>query len=365
MLERYGKYIILFIFISITFTLPAQNDFTVVIDAGHGGRDAGCVGSFSYEKDINLAVALKLGKLIESNQKKVKIVYTRDDDTFIELNERANIANRHNADLFISIHTNSVEGRSSVPRGTETFTLGLDRSAENLAVAMRENSVILMEDDYQQKYAGFDPNSTESYIMFETIQGVHMEQSVQLASEIQKAFAKEKRVDRGVKQGGLLVLRKTSMPAVLIELGFITNRDEERYLNSHAGQDALAKAIYSAVAEYKGDHDRKYMTITATPDTITQGATVKEEKKAAKKAYSPDETVYRIQVFSSNKQYASGDPVFKGYKGMAYFVEKGVYKYIYGESTDYDEITQLKEKVSKDFKGAFIIGFRNGRKVTL
>jgi N-acetylmuramoyl-L-alanine amidase len=205
-----------------------EKAFTVVIDAGHGGHDAGAMGSIINEKEINLAVALKLGNLISENLNDVKVVFTRKTDRFIELDERANIANRNKANLFISIHTNSLEIKNKSSRlvsGTETFTLGLARTEENLEVAKRENSVILLEEDYQQKYEGFDPNSTESYIIFELMQNKYMEQSVSFASEIQKVFKSAKRSDRGVKQAGLLVLRKASMPSVLVELGFISNTD--------------------------------------------------------------------------------------------------------------------------------------------
>lgn len=223
----------------------AERNFVVVIDAGHGGKDPGARGKIINEKSINLSVALKLGKLISSKHSDVKIVYTRSTDKFVELDERAEIANRNKADLFISIHTNSV-AKGNQAKGTETYTLGLARTEENLAVAMRENSAILLEDDYQQKYEGFDPNSTESYIIFEFIQNKHMQQSVAFASEIQTRFASSRREDRGVRQAGFLVLRKTSMPSVLIEVGFISNRDEERYLASESGQQQLAKAISDA-----------------------------------------------------------------------------------------------------------------------
>ena len=205
--------------IALFFVLPVsqakEKTFTVVIDAGHGGKDPGARGSSINEKAINLAVALRLGSLISEKHDDVKVIYTRKTDVFIELDERANIANRNKADLFISIHTNAVKRGSSVS-GTETYTLGLARTDENLEVAMRENSAILLEDNYLQKYEGFDPTSSESYIIFEFMQNKHMEQSISLASEVQKCFTSAKRNNRGVRQAGFLVLRKTSMPSILV-----------------------------------------------------------------------------------------------------------------------------------------------------
>ncbi len=229
----------------------AAMPYTLVIDAGHGGKDPGAQSKTGKEKNINLAVALAFGKLVEQNCKDVKVVYTRKTDVFVELDERANIANRAKADLFISIHTNSTAAKVG-PQGTETYTLGMHRAADNLAVAKRENSVITLEKGYEQKYEGFDPNSSESYIIFELMQDKNMESSVKLAGLIQKQFRNSaKRVDKGVHQAGFLVLRATSMPSVLIELGYINNPAEAAYLTSKAGVNALAKSIYNAFVAYK------------------------------------------------------------------------------------------------------------------
>ena len=229
----------------------AAMPYTLVIDAGHGGKDPGAQSKTGKEKNINLAVALAFGKLVEQNCKDVKVVYTRKTDVFVELDERANIANRAKADLFISIHTNSTAAKVG-PQGTETYTLGMHRAADNLAVAKRENSVITLEKGYEQKYEGFDPNSSESYIIFELMQDKNMESSVKLAGFIQKQFRNSaKRVDKGVHQAGFLVLRATSMPSVLIELGYINNPAEAAYLTSKAGVNALAKSIYNAFVAYK------------------------------------------------------------------------------------------------------------------
>lgn len=227
--------------------------FTVVIDAGHGGRDAGALGLTAKEKDINLKVALALGNMIRKYHPEVKVVYTRSTDVFVELERRARIAVKAKADLFISIHTNStVAGRKgTAAHGTETFTLGMHRAADNLAVAKRENSVITLESNYKQTYEGFDPCSSESYIIFEFMQDRNMEASVKFARLIQRQFVSTaKRVDKGVHQAGFLVLREVSMPSVLIELGFINNRQEERYLASSHGQTQLAQSIYNAFKAY-------------------------------------------------------------------------------------------------------------------
>lgn len=335
-----------------------EKTFTVVIDAGHGGKDPGAMAYSVKEKTINLAVALALGEMIENGNADTKVVYTRKTDRFIELDERANIANRNKADLFISIHTNSVKKGSSV-RGTETFTLGLARTQENLEVAMRENSAILLEDNYLQKYEGFDPNSSESYIIFEFMQNKHVEQSIDFASSIQKEFVKEKRANRGVKQGGLLVLRKTSMPAVLVEVGFISNKDEARFMASASGQKKLAKALYSAFLKYKNEYDRKRGSLSNENRDTQTAANLKENKSTE----NTSQTVYKIQIMASDKKLSANSGEFKGYKNVDFFRENGLYKYTYGETTNYDEIRTLRRKVAKDFKDAFIIEFKNGEKV--
>ncbi|MCR4922026.1 MAG: N-acetylmuramoyl-L-alanine amidase [Bacteroidaceae bacterium] len=225
--------------------------FTLVIDAGHGGKDPGARGRKSKEKDINLAVALELGRLVEKNCSDVKVVYTRKTDVFVELDERARIANKAKADLFISIHVNSTAAKVG-PQGAETYTLGMHRAADNLEVAKRENSVITLESNYEQRYEGFDPKSSESYIIFELMQDQNMEKSVRLARLIQQQMrTTAKRVDKGVFQAGFLVLRATSMPSALVELGYINNPTEEQYLCSTAGRAALAKSIYNGFVQYK------------------------------------------------------------------------------------------------------------------
>lgn len=247
--------IILLFFSAVSFA--ANKPFTLVIDAGHGGHDTGALGAISQEKNINLSVALAFGRLVERNCPDVKVIYTRKTDVFIPLMERANIANRNNADLFISVHTNALPD-GKIARGFETYTLGMHRAKDNLDVAMRENSVISMEKDYKSTYEGFDPKSSESYIMFEFIQGHNMERSVQLAQMIQNDVCRDaNRPDKGVHQAGFLVLRETSMPSCLIELGFITTPDEEEYLNSDDGVCHIAQGIFEAFQQYKNRYDRR------------------------------------------------------------------------------------------------------------
>ena len=254
----------------LCFTSNASAKFVLVIDAGHGGRDAGAVGKVAKEKNINLNVALSFGRMVENNCPDVKVVYTRKTDVFIPLYERARIANRNNADLFVSIHTNAVpKGRRVM--GMETYTLGMHRAADNLDVAKRENSVILIESDYERHYEGFDPNSSESYIIFELMQGKNMSQSVEMARLVQKhACAQTSRRNMGVKQAGFLVLRETSMPGCLIELGFISTPEEERYLNSKAGVDAYARGIYQAFVNYKRQLARGSAVVEKTPEPIQE-----------------------------------------------------------------------------------------------
>ncbi|MDF9830280.1 N-acetylmuramoyl-L-alanine amidase [Parabacteroides sp. PF5-6] len=339
--------------------------FTVVIDPGHGGSDPGAIGASSKEKEINLAVALKVGNLISANHKDVKVVYTRSTDRFIGLDDRAFIANKNKADLFISIHTNAV--KNAAVRGAETFTMGLARTDENLQVAMRENAAILLEDDYMQKYEGFDPKSSESYIIFEFMQNKHIEQSISLASEIQKGFVACKRSDRGVRQAGFLVLRKTSMPSVLVELGFISNKEEERYMKSAEGQNNLAKAISNAFTGYKREYDRKQGRQVAAPVAATAKETAPKSLGSTQTATAATATkgvvVYKVQILASNKKLGVKAKELKGYSSENYYTENGMYKYTHGETTSLAEIKKIRQQVLKDFKDAFIISFKDGKKV--
>ena len=270
-------------------------DFVVVIDPGHGGHDPGAVGKISKEKNINLNVALKLGKQIKKNCPDVKVIYTRDRDIFITLDRRAEIANNAKADLFISIHTNAL-AKNRTAKGASTWTLGLAKSDANLEVAKRENAVILYESDYKTRYAGFNPNSAESYIIFEFMQDKYMSQSVHLASLVQKHFRQTcKRTDRGVHQAGFLVLKASAMPSILVELGFISTPEEERYLNTEAGTTSLANGIFRAFLTYKREQEIRLngSSNTILPEDVPEpvqeegnAATATPEKKNAPQAES-------------------------------------------------------------------------------
>ena len=354
-----------------TFCSKAEaQDFTVVIDPGHGGRDPGAVGRKGKEKDINLKVALKLGRLIQNNCKDVDIVYTRQKDVFVTLNRRAQIANNAKADLFISIHTNSVAKGRTV-RGTETYTLGLHRTDDNLEVAKKENSVILIESDYEQRYAGFNPNSSESYIIFEFLQDKNMEKSVGFATAIQKQFKNTaKRIDKGVHQAGFLVLRETTMPGVLVELGYISNPEEEQYLLSNAGTTALAKSIYQAFARYKGQQTGvtpkdlpPIEEVASSPKPTQTSSSTSQPKKTTKKVGG--KPVFKVQILVSEKKLPANSKQFKGLSPVNHYREKGLYKYTYGESTDYNKVLRTKRQIASKFKDAFIVAFKNGEKVNV
>ena len=379
-------------------SLAANKRFTLVIDPGHGGHDAGALGAISKEKNINLAVALRFGKYVEQNLPEVRVIYTRTKDVFIPLNERANIANRANADLFISVHTNALPA-GKVARGFETYTLGMHRAKDNLDVAMRENSVISMEKDYQQRYQGFDPRSSESYIIFEFIQGKNMERSVDLARMIQRGVCDgANRPDKGVHQAGFLVLRETSMPGCLIELGFITTPDEERLLNNDSRVDDIARGIYEAFAKYKNKYDRsvsvpyrakdsedvnlpkivpdqepapKTRVVTrgkqpkreeATPEQPKREVKKTETKKEVKKTEVADAPVFKLQIFVGSRNLRKGDAHFKGETDYDSFLEGNLVKYTLGASTNYNEIYRLRKEKLDKFPEAFIIAFKNGQK---
>lgn len=365
--------------------MAANGRFTLVIDPGHGGHDAGALGAMSKEKDINLNVALAFGKYVERNMPDVRVIYTRKTDVFIPLKERANIANRANADLFISVHTNALPA-GKIARGFETYSLGMHRAKDNLDVAMRENSVISMEKGYQQTYQGFDPKSSESYIIFEFIQGKNMERSVDLARMIQRSVCNDaNRPDKGVHQAGFLVLRETSMPSCLIELGFITTPDEEQLLNTDSRVDDIAKAIYEGFAQYKNKYDKR-VTVpyrsssddkeempTIVPKTIKeQPKTIKQSPKIARETTKPkvvekstadnDAPVFKVQILVSSRALRSGDAHFKGETGYESYQEGGMMKYTIGNSANYNEIYRLRKSLLDKFPEAFIIAFKDGQK---
>jgi N-acetylmuramoyl-L-alanine amidase len=331
---------------------PNREKWVIVIDPGHGGRDPGAIGSHSYEKNITLPVALKTGEYIEHNIKNVKIIYTRTTDQFVELAERAEIANRNKADLFISIHANSHPQKSTY--GAETWVMGHHKDQQNLEVAMKENAVILLEKDYSTKYEGFDPKSPESYIMFTLMQSAYSEQSIDLASKIQVEFKKQAgRYDRGVKQAGFWVLYMTTMPSVLAELGFISNDNEEKYLNSKQGQDNLAQSIYSAVSDYIAEIDRKSALPAVTADTVTVPDKTKDE------APLPEKTVFTVQVAASVKKIERKPSNFKNIKDIQEFQDGSRYRYTAGRFFDYDSAVVLRKKLSRHYPDAFVIAVQN------
>ena len=371
-------------------------DFVVVIDAGHGGHDPGAIGKISKEKNINLKVALKLGNLIKQNCNDVKVVYTRSKDVFIPLDRRAEIANNAKADLFISIHTNALANNRTA-KGASTWTLGLAKSDANLEVAKRENSVFFFFVDYKTRYAGFNPNSAESYIIFEFMQDKYMEQSVHLASLVQKQFRHHcKRVDRGVHQAGFLVLKASAMPSILVELGFISTPEEERYLNTEEGSSTLAKGIYRAFLSYKREHEIRLTgsSRTALPndDEVTDtevaqiDSTESENEKpqntprtdklvteaktqrpiVVESTTNDSEITFKIQILTSSRPLSKNDKRLKGLKDVDYYKENGLYKYTYGASSDYNKVLRTRRNtVTPLFKDAFIIAFRNGEKMNI
>ncbi len=352
----------------ISYMAEAQN-FVLVIDAGHGGHDPGAIGKKAKEKDINLNVALKLGKMVQENCPDVKVIYTRSKDVFISLNRRAEIANNAKADLFISIHTNSVAGNNKA-MGASTWTLGLAKSDANLDVAKRENSVILYEDDYKTSYAGFDPNSSESYIIFEFMQDNYMSQSVHLASLVQDEFkTTSKRRDHGVHQAGFLVLKASAMPSILVELGFISTPAEEQFLASESGATTMAKGIFRAFQTYKKEQETKQGGATAQPTENTSLTTKKnnssKEDKNVGKTNDASKPVFKIQFLTAGRKLANNDRRLSGLTDVDYYVENGTYKYTCGASTDYNKVRATLKEVTKRYKDAFIIAFREEKKINV
>lgn len=265
--KKYAYFLLIFLFCSLTLAAETgKRTFTLVIDAGHGGHDAGAVGARAKEKDINLRVALAFGRLVENNCSDVKVIYTRKTDVFVPLQRRADIANNAKADLFISVHTNALPN-GKIAYGSETYSLGMARADENLAVAKRENAVITLESDYRETYNGFDPNKAESYVIFEVMQDSYMKQSVDLATCIQREYKRSGRPDKGVHQAGFLVLRNTSMPSVLTELGFISTPAEEQYLTSERGVEELSRSIYAGFAAYLQKHGYAAQAALPAPTT--------------------------------------------------------------------------------------------------
>ena len=384
---------------------PPVKEWTVVIDAGHGGKDPGTGGTKSKEKNIALAVALKTGKYIKENLQEVKVIYTRDDDTFIGLDERASIANRNKADIFISIHANGMDDKR--PYGAETWVLGQSMDDANLKLAMKENSVITFEEDYHTKYEGYDPNSVESFIIFSLMQNTYLKQSTEFASIIQAQFRdRVGRKDRGVKQAGFVVLWRSTMPSVLVELGFLSNMEEEKYLISGAGQDYLASAIYRAFRDYKNSIDNRSGINKVNGETKESAAekpagdkpplaapeksnsqtgadtgknnskppAVTEEvsipaspapDKSISSATVHDEIFFMVQVSAVPKSKAPKQVRLKGIETFERIESGERYKYAAGKFSEFEQALTYRRTISKDYPDAFVIAVRNGKIIPL
>lgn len=344
-----------------------KKPFTVVIDPGHGGVDPGALGRKSQEKNINMSVSKMLASMIDEKYPEVKVIFTRTTDVKIPLVERADIANRANADLFISIHSNAA--KSSSANGCETFTLGAGSSVEAKAAAMYENEVILSEDNFEDIYKGFDPRSSESYIIFELIRNHDMELSAEIAQMVQNGMVKESKLNnRGVSSAGFLVLHRTVMPSILVELGFITNSKDESFIASKDGQKKLAKGIFDGFAKYYETYGRK-----KDKEEYENQPVVKSEEKKLQKTESKQQTtakpavdnkrpVFKVQIFAAASKLDPKDKRFQGERAQ-YYTENGMYKYTIGESNSLEEIQEIKKEVSQKFKEAFIVAFLEGKKI--
>jgi len=328
--------------------------WVIVIDPGHGGRDPGALGSISREKNINLAIAQKTAAYIRDNIRDSKVILTRDKDITVDLLERPKIANRNNADLFISIHTNWAGSKSVT--GAETWVMGLASSDENLQVAMKENEVILLEDDYSTKYQGFDPKSAESYIIFTLTQNIYQKQSIDLAVKIQKQFTdRVGRKDRGVKQAGFWVLYNTTMPSVLVETGFITSPAEEKYLNSSEGQDYMASAIYRACRDYL--------------EEISERSSIKIDQAAETTAVKPvnnnitvvDEVLFLVQVAAASAGTEIKPENFKGLTDIEEVNTGDRFRYVSGKFSDYSDAVKHRKKLEAIYPDAFVIAVKDNK----
>jgi len=339
-------------------TDPPKGIRTVVIDAGHGGKDPGAVGKIGKEKDIALAIALKVGAYIEENIPDVKVIYTRKTDVYPKLIERANIANEAEADLFISIHVNA-HPKASL-RGTMTLVLGQHRAEENLDVAMRENSVILLEEDYETTYEGFDPTSAESYIMFSLMQKTYFNQSIEFGDFVQDQFRERaNRKDLGVREQGLLVLAQTAMPGVLVETGFISNPEEERYLLTQYGQEIIASAIYRGFKDYKEEIDRRSnLTVVVGNDAAVVAEAVQDPAQ-------PDQIIFSIQLASSKNKVATDPSSFKGYEKVMVIQDGRWFKYLLGNESSYHNALERCKVVKSDYPDAFVVASKAGKIIPL
>lgn len=328
--------------------------FVVVLDAGHGGHDPGNLGNGYKEKDIALKIVFEIGRQLEKDPN-IKVVYTRKKDVFIDLFVRGQIANKANADLFVSVHCNA---HNSQAHGTETFVLGTHRNKTNFEVAKKENSVIFMEEGYKKNYAGFDPNSPESFMSILLSQEEYLDQSIMLASLIQKRFTNSlKRKNRGVKQAGFIVLHQTVMPSVLVETGFLSYKKEGAYLNSKKGRLEISTSIANAIFDYKKNIFK---------DTAVYKEDLTENKPSYKKEEKESEIVFKVQIAASSKNIATKSYNFKGLKNISKIKEGYLYKYFYSNSTSFEEAKKLKEQAKEQgYRSSFIVAFKDGKKIAL
>lgn len=376
------KAVFLLVFLTVTQLIYSQNSkFTVTLDAGHGAHDYGAVYSGRIEKNIALAVVLKVGAILEKTRK-IDVIYTRKTDVFIDLIERANIANRAKSDIFVSIHCNA--NKNTAADGTETYVMGLSKLASNLEVAKKENSVITKEKDYKQKYDGFDPNSPESLLGFTLMQEEYLDNSINLASKIEEQFGKlgKKLRQGGVKQERFMVLHKAYMPRVLVEMGFISNPIEGEILNSEEGQDELADAIANAIISYRNENfgdgnlpikelkPSKRVVVKQVKDTITKPTPVEKTTEAKqdelKKEDKSNGIIYKVQIGTSPNKVALESKNFKGLEPISMNELNKSFVYLYGETTDMQEAKRfLATAKSKGYTTAFIVPFKNGQKISL
>ena len=353
-----------------------KHKYTLVIDAGHGGKDAGACANGAKEKNINLSVALAFGRYVEQNCPDVRVIYTRKTDVFIPLHQRADIANKNKADVFVSIHTNALPGKRPKPiTGMETYTMGIRRSDEKLSAAKRENEVILIEKDYQQHYSGYDPRSPESMMIFEIMNETNMAESVELARLIQQHTSRTAgRPNKGVRQDAFLVLRETSMPACLVELGYITTASEASYLTNPTNVDKMGRGIYQAFVAFKNkcsgnaatpvaQQPRQEEPVQEPAPQPVQEPVREEPVQTVPEPAAPNAPIFKVQLFASNKPVKARDPQMKGLKNVDCYKEGGMWKYTVGASANYNEILKLRKQVEKKFPQAFIIAFKNGEKM--
>ncbi|MUP38310.1 N-acetylmuramoyl-L-alanine amidase family protein [Labilibaculum euxinus] len=335
---------------------------TVVIDAGHGGKDPGAISKIINEKDVVLSIALKLGTYIEKYFPNVNVIYTRKTDVFIPLNRRSEIANQNKADLFISIHANANDNHSI--SGTETYTLGLHKTKENLAVAMKENSVMLYEDDYSTKYEGFDPKNPASYIIFNLLQGMNRENSINLAEFTEFQFkTRVGRHSRGVREAGFWVLKQVSMPSILVEVGFVSNPTEANYLKHSENQDYLASAIFRAFRDYKTKVEESSVVLERKEELVRIDTTI--TTPVINEPETNSQLEYCIQIKSSTKQIPLNSAAFNQLENIKERMSDGVYKYTVGSTDKYKEIVILQKEIRKVINDCFVVVFYNGERISL